>query len=118
VGSIKLPEGQHKQSGKETLTELYRIHFPGSAGVEVTLEGHRQPNLRAFAVHTENWELSKKVPDQSKIRYVISTFKPFKLAGTDGIVHELLQQGVDRSLNNSPIPRLRHIILLVYHPSC
>jgi hypothetical protein len=55
------------------LRELYRVH-PGSAGEEVTLEGQGQPNLRAFAGHREDWELSKKVIDQSKIRWVISTF--------------------------------------------
>jgi hypothetical protein len=51
--------------------------------------------LRAFAAHREDWELSKKVTDQSKIRWAISTFKPFKSAGTDGIVPALLQQRVE-----------------------
>jgi hypothetical protein len=59
------------------------------------LEGQGQPNLRAFAAHRKDWELSKKVIDQSKIRWVISTFKPFKKAGTDGIVPVLLQWGVE-----------------------
>jgi hypothetical protein len=49
------------------------------------LEGQEQPNLRAFAAHRDDWELSKRVIEQSKIRGAISTFKPFKLAGTDGI---------------------------------
>ena len=90
VESIKLPDGQYTQSGRQTLRELYRVHFPGSAGEEVTLEGQGQPNLRAFAAHREDRELSKRVIDQSKIRWVISTFKPFKSAGTDGIVPALL----------------------------
>jgi hypothetical protein len=60
--SVKLPGGRFTQSGK-TLRELYRIHFPGSAGEEVSLEGQGQPNLRAFAVHREDLELSKKVVD-------------------------------------------------------
>jgi hypothetical protein len=94
VESIKLLDGRYTQSGKETLRELYRVHFPGSAGEEVTLEGQGQPNLRAFAAHREDWELSKKNTDQSEIRWAISTFKPFKLAGTDGIVPALLQHGV------------------------
>jgi hypothetical protein len=72
-----------------------RVRFPGSAGEEVTLEGLGQPNLRSFAAHREDWELFKKVIDQSKIRWAISTFKSFKLAGTDGIVPALLQQGVE-----------------------
>jgi hypothetical protein len=51
VGSVELPDVQYTQSGKETLRELYRVHFPGSPGVEVTLKGQGQPNLRAFAAH-------------------------------------------------------------------
>jgi hypothetical protein len=51
-------------------------------------------NLRAFAALREDWELTKKNIDQSKIRWVISTFKPFKSAGTDGIVPAVLQQGI------------------------
>jgi hypothetical protein len=31
----------------------------------------------------------------SKIRWALNTFKPFKSAGTDGIVPVLLQQGVE-----------------------
>jgi hypothetical protein len=42
VESVKLLDGLHTQSGKETLRELHRVHFPGSAGEEVTLEGQGQ----------------------------------------------------------------------------
>jgi hypothetical protein len=45
VKSIKLLDGQYGQSEKQTLRELYRVHFPGSAGKEVTLEGQGQPKL-------------------------------------------------------------------------
>jgi hypothetical protein len=88
-----------------THMELYRVHFPRSAGEEVTLEGQEQPNLTAFAAHREDLELSKKVNDHSKIRWAISTFKPFKSAGTNGIVPALLQQRVG-TLNNSSVPYL------------
>jgi hypothetical protein len=30
VSSIKLPDGQHTQTGKERLKELFRVHFPVS----------------------------------------------------------------------------------------
>jgi hypothetical protein len=36
VGSIKLPDGQYTQSGREALKELYRVHFPKFFEVEVT----------------------------------------------------------------------------------
>jgi len=76
VESVKLSDHQYTQSGKETLMELYRLHFPRSAGEEVTLEGQGQPNLRAFAGQSKNWKLSKKVSDQSKITRTISALKP------------------------------------------
>jgi hypothetical protein len=77
----------YTQSGKKTLRELYIVHSPGSAGEEVTLEGQGQPNLRVSAAHKEDWELSKSINAQPKIRWPISTFKPFKSA--------LLQQRVN-----------------------
>jgi hypothetical protein len=83
----------YTQSGKVTLREICKVHFPGSAREEVTLAGQGQQNLRAFAAHREDWELSKKVIDQSKVRSAISTFKLLKSAGTDEIVPALLQQG-------------------------
>jgi hypothetical protein len=86
VESVKLPHHQHTQSGKETLMELYRLHFPVSAREEVTLEGQGQPKLRAFAGQIKKLELSKKVSDQSKIRWLISALKP----GTGGIAPALL----------------------------
>jgi hypothetical protein len=93
VESIKPLDGQYTQSGKGALRKIYRVHFPGSAGEEGTLEEQGQPNLRVSAAHRD-WELSEKVIHQSKIRWAISTFKPFKSAGTDGIVPALFQPGV------------------------
>jgi hypothetical protein len=60
VESIQLLDGRYTQSGIETLREIYRVHFPGSAGEEVTLEGQGQPNLRASPAHRVDWELSKR----------------------------------------------------------
>jgi hypothetical protein len=44
------------------------------------------------------------VINQSKIRWVLGTFKPFKSVGTDGIVSVLLQQGAEHV-----VPHLCHI---------
>jgi hypothetical protein len=96
VGSIKLPNGHHTQAGIETLWEVYRVHFLGSAAGETTELRQGQLNLETFIAHREDWKLSKRVIHQSKIKWVINTFKPFKLAGIDEIVPALLHQGVDR----------------------
>jgi len=57
VEFVKLPNHQYTPSGKETLMEQYRLHFPRSAGEEVTLEGQGQPNLTAFAGQSKKWKL-------------------------------------------------------------
>jgi len=80
--------------------ELYIVHFPESAE-EVTLEEQGQPKLKVCVAHREEWELSKKVTKQSKIRWPICTFKLFKSAEANGLLPALLQQGV---------------ILLITHP--
>jgi len=58
VGSIKLPDHQNMQTGKETLEKLYRVHFAGPCKGDVTMERQGQPNLRAFVASRENWKLS------------------------------------------------------------
>jgi hypothetical protein len=42
-----------------------------------------------------DWNLAKRVINQSNIRWALGTFKPFKSEGTDGIVLVLLQQGAE-----------------------
>jgi hypothetical protein len=42
-----------------------------------------------------DWNLTKRVINQSKTRWALGTFKSFKPAGRDGIVPALLQQGVE-----------------------
>ena len=43
------------QTRIEILKELYRVQFLGSAVEEVTLQ-----SLQIFAVHRDDWELSKR----------------------------------------------------------
>jgi hypothetical protein len=52
--SVQLPDGQHTQSGEETLRELYRVHFCGLAVEEMTREGLGHPNLIDCAAHRED----------------------------------------------------------------
>ena len=73
------------------MKELYRVHFLGSDAGETTWQRQEQQNLGTCTAHREDRELSKRVSDQSKIRWVINTFKPFKSAGTVEIVPALLQ---------------------------
>jgi hypothetical protein len=42
-----------------------------------------------------DWNLARCMVNQSKIRWGLGTFKPFKSVGTDGILLALLQQGAE-----------------------
>jgi hypothetical protein len=42
-----------------------------------------------------DWNLAKRVINESKIRWTIGTIKPLTSAGTDGIVPVLFQQGAE-----------------------
>jgi hypothetical protein len=97
VSTIKLPNGQHTQTGKETLKELFRVHFPDSNLIDDSDDGQDQQNLGVCERITNrgDWDLAKHVIKQSKIRWVLNTFKPYKSAGTDEIVPALLQQGTE-----------------------
>jgi hypothetical protein len=79
--------------GKETLEELFRVHFPDSKQIDDSSDGQDQHNLGECGCRTNrgNWDLAKHVINQSKIRLALSTFKPFKSAGTDEIILALLQ---------------------------
>jgi hypothetical protein len=102
VGTIKLPDGQCTQTGRETLEELFRVHFPESVLIDDSTDGQGQQNLDVCRRRTNrgDWNLAKIVINQSKIRWVLSTFKPFKSAGTDEIVPALMQQGVEHLARN------------------
>ena len=67
VGSIKLPNGCHTQAGIETLRDLYRVHFQGATAGETIVIRKGQPNLGTFTAHREDWELCKRIIDQSKL---------------------------------------------------
>jgi hypothetical protein len=97
ISTIKLPVGQHTQTGKETLKELFRVHFLDSKVTDDSGDGQGQQNLGICECITNrgDWNLAKCVINQSKIRWALSTYKPLKSAGTDGIVPALLQQGAE-----------------------
>jgi hypothetical protein len=99
VSTIKLPDGKHTQTGKRTLKEMYRVHFPDSKLTDDSGEGCGHITNRG------EWNMAKQVINQSKIRWALGTFKPFTSVGTDRIVPARLQQGVEHL-----VPRLCHIL--------
>jgi hypothetical protein len=68
VSSIKLPDGQYTQTGKERLRELFRAHFPNSKVIDDSYdEGHGQQNLAICGciMNRVDWNLAKCVINQS-----------------------------------------------------
>jgi hypothetical protein len=96
VSTVKLPNGQLTETGKGTLEELFRVHFPDSKPIDDSRDNRQeQQNLGKCdrITHRADWNLVKRVINQSRIRWALGTLKPFKAAGTDEIVPALLQQG-------------------------
>jgi hypothetical protein len=95
---VKLPNGQQTETGKGTLGELFRVHFPDSKLIDDSCnDGQGQQNLgiREHIRNRGDWNLTRHMTNQSKIRWAFSTLKPFKSAGTDGIIPALLQHGAE-----------------------
>jgi hypothetical protein len=63
VSTIKPLDGQYTQTGKGTLTELFRVHFPDSKLINDSGDGQGQQNL-GICRHITNrgdWNLAKIV---------------------------------------------------------
>jgi hypothetical protein len=98
VSIIKLPDGQYTQSEKERLKELFRVDLPDSKLIDDSYNDRQgQGNLGICRCITNrgHWNLAKYVINQSKIRWALGIFEPFKSVGTGGIVPALLQQGME-----------------------
>jgi hypothetical protein len=94
--SINLPEGQYTQTGKETPKELFRVHFPDSKVIDVSYDDGQVQQSLGICRHIMNrgdLNLDKCVINQSKIRWALSTFKPFKPGGTDGFYQRFCSKG-------------------------
>jgi hypothetical protein len=48
----------------------------------------------------KDWNLARRVIDQSRVKRAINRLKPFKLAGTDGKVPALLQHDAEHLVSN------------------
>jgi hypothetical protein len=80
ASAIKLPHGQCTQTGGETLTELFTVHFQESMLTDDSNDGQGQQNLVVSKCTTKSgdWNLARNVINQSKIRWALGIFKPYK----------------------------------------
>ncbi|KAI5753143.1 hypothetical protein M8J77_023972 [Diaphorina citri] len=93
LGTIKKPNGEWTQTGKETLETLIETHFPGSESFDYANPSDTaRPGTPLRKPQKDDWELAKNVVTHKKLEWAISTFQPFKAAGNDGIFPALLQR--------------------------
>jgi hypothetical protein len=78
VSTIKLPDGRYPQTGRETLKELFGVHFPYSKLIDYSDNGQEQLNLDVCRSKTKRGDgnLARNVISQSKIRWALDTYKP------------------------------------------
>jgi hypothetical protein len=92
--TAKGPNGQQTETGKETMKELFRGHFPASNLIDDSYDNVQSQQNLGICERKKNrgdWNLSRRVINQSNIRRALGTSKPFKFRETDGIVPVLLQ---------------------------
>jgi hypothetical protein len=67
VSTVKLPNGQLTTTGKGTLEELFRVHFPDSKPIDDSCDNRQgQQNLGKCerVTHRVDWNLAKRVINQ------------------------------------------------------
>jgi hypothetical protein len=86
VSIIKLPDGNSTASGKGTLCELLKVHFLDSKLIEESPGGQEKLDLAMHKCKTnkDEWHPVRRLINESRIRWTINTFKPFKLIEPDG----------------------------------
>jgi hypothetical protein len=70
VSTVKLPNGQLTESGKGTLEELFRVHFPNSKPIDDSRDNRQgQQNLGKCEsiTHRADWNLAKRAINKSRI---------------------------------------------------
>lgn len=76
------PDDSYIWTLAETLELLMDEHFPGYKKPEMTQQGSRETGN---GYKPRDWALAAKIIYPQGVKLAISTFKPFKAAGPDGI---------------------------------
>ena len=93
IGSLKKDTGEFTTTPKETLETLLNTHFPDNT---TNNDQNRNTNTK----HSGNGKLDiEKVINRESVKAALSSFKPYKSPGMDGIFPVLLQQGMEYLLD-------------------
>ena len=94
IGSLLKDNGVYTGTEKETLSFLAGIHFPGST--ELSSDDTFTQEVNDF--QDVDYSNSRRLFTNEAVIWAISSFKPYKSAGPDGIIPVLLQKGLEHIL--------------------
>lgn len=98
LGLLEKPDGSLTNNSSETLEVLLKTHFPGCTFInDSEVSGVEERMQRPSPLSRK---LANKIFTPERIKWAISTFKPFKSAGVDRIFPALLQQGLEILMPN------------------
>lgn len=94
--TIRSKDGIMTETGLETLKIMCETHFPGSIIHQSVTEGDSISAAEQVVTTTRhNWDTAKKVVDHDRIKWALTTFRPYKAPGPDGVYPILLQEGAN-----------------------
>ena len=82
-------------TGQETLKVLLEAQFADSKEVDNCPEEWGQSDLEPYRVNRENWDVLQRTVNQTKLRWAIDYFNPYKSVGPDLIIPAFLRHGID-----------------------
>ena len=90
IQTIQKPDGSYTTDGKETMEELFRVHFPGS---NMITDPPPLTDAPPAPADRSNWRDARKVVTWDKLMWAINSFSPQKTPGPDKVYPVLLQKG-------------------------
>ena len=88
LGLLKGPNGEYTKNPSETIELLLRTHFPSKPDTEAELDSDV-----GIAHEPMSIDLVKQIVSERFIREAVSSFKPYKAPGMDGVYPIHLQKG-------------------------
>ena len=92
IGNLKKSDGTYTETPSETVNLLMDIHFPKRT---INIDSNDTDTI----ADTNNRLNIEEVINESAVKASITSFKPYKSPGTDGIFPVLLQKSLDSTLS-------------------
>jgi len=100
---LQKENGTYTKSSDEVVEVLMQAHFPGTKSVETSEpQPIRTPNAT-------DWNLAETIVTNRRLEWAISTFKPYKSPGSDGL-YPIVMQKASRGIMK-PMKRIMQAVL-------